>query len=52
MKCTVCFKKAEVTYDGFTFCLKHYKGSQEYPDPLDIQSYIKDAQKKKKEKRS
>lgn len=47
MRCVVCYKKAEVTYDGFTFCKEHYKGSQNYPDPLDVHSYIKDAKKKR-----
>ena len=41
MKCAICLKKAEVTYDGFTFCIKHYKGMRKYPDPRDVVSYIK-----------
>ena len=39
--CLVCKKKAEVMYDGFTFCLKHYEKMRKYPDPRDVISYIK-----------
>lgn len=48
MKCVICLKQAVVTYDGFTFCKDHYKESKKYPDPRDLFSYIKHAQKKKK----